>query len=187
LIEKYNPKEIILETPQALISILSTLRGNFKIIKLGDPLPHFDYYCPVMSLPLVFKTTLENIPSDMPYLYAEKNKISLWGERLGPKIKPIVGLVWSGSKEHKNDHNRSLLFKQLKLICDLPFEFHCLQKEIREIDLEALGKEGNIKKHQNELIDFSDTAALINHLDLVVSVDTSVAHLAAHFIKQLFA
>ena len=186
LIEKYNPKEIILETPQALISLVSTVRGNFKIIKLGDPLPHFDYYCPVMSLPLAFKTTLENIPSDMPYLYAEKSKISLWGERLGPKIKPRVGLVWSGSKGHKNDHNRSLLFKQLKLICDLPFEFHCLQKEIREIDLKVLGKEGNIKEHQNELIDFSDTAALISHLDLVVSVDTSVAHLAGALGKNVF-
>jgi len=186
LIEKYHPKEIILEAPKSLISILSTLRGNFKIIKLGDPLPYFDYYCPIMSLPLAFKTTLENIPSEMPYLYAEKSKISFWGERLGPKIKPRVGLVWSGFKGHKNDHNRSLLFKQLKPIYDLPFEFHCLQKEIREIDLEVLGKEGNIKEHQNELIDFSDTAALISHLDLVVSVDTSVAHLAGALGKKVF-
>ncbi|CAM8396588.1 tetratricopeptide repeat protein [Candidatus Methylopumilus planktonicus] len=186
LIEKYHPKEIIFEAPKSLISVLSSLRGNFKIIKLGDPLPYFDYYCPIMSLPLAFKTTLENIPSEMPYLYAEKSKISFWGERLGPKIKPRVGLVWSGSKGHKNDHNRSLLFKQLKPIYDLPFEFHCLQKEIREIDLEVLGKEGNIKEHQNELIDFSDTAALINHLDLVVSVDTSVAHLAGALGKKVF-
>jgi len=66
LLDKYNPKEIILEVPQPLISILSTLRGNFKIIKLGDPLTHFDYYCPIMSLPLAFKTTLKTIPSEMP-------------------------------------------------------------------------------------------------------------------------
>jgi tetratricopeptide (TPR) repeat protein len=186
LLDKYHPKKILLEAPQVLISCLSTLRGNFKIVRLGDPLPHFDCYCPIMSLPLAFKTTLENIPSEMPYLYADKNKISLWETKLGTKINPRVGLVWSGFKGHKNDRNRSLLLNQLKPIFDLPFEFHALQKEIREIDLEVLNNESKIRQHQNELIDFSDTAALIEHLDLVVSVDTSVAHLAGALGKKVF-
>jgi tetratricopeptide (TPR) repeat protein len=186
LLNKYNPKEIILEAPQALISVLSSLRGNFKIIKLGDPLPHFDCYCPIMSLPLAFKTTLESIPSEMPYLFADENKISLWGERLGAKIKPKVGLVWSGFKGHKNDRNRSLLLKQLDSIFSLPFEFYSVQKEIRDIDLEELNNLTQIKEHQNDLVDFSDTAALIHHLDLIISVDTSVAHLAGALGKKVF-
>jgi tetratricopeptide (TPR) repeat protein len=186
LIEKYHPKEIILEAPQALISVLSSLRGNFKVVKLGDPLPHFDYYCPIMSLPLAFKTTLESIPSEMPYLYADKNKNLLWEKKLGDKIKPRVGLVWSGFKGHKNDRNRSLLLKQLESIFSLPFEFHSLQKEIRDNDLEVLNSYNQIRQHQDDLIDFSDTAALIHHLDLIISVDTSVAHLAGALGKKVF-
>jgi tetratricopeptide (TPR) repeat protein len=185
-LEKYNPKEIILEAPQALISVLSSLRGNFKVIKLGDPLPHFDYYCPIMSLPLAFKTTLESIPSEMPYLYADKNKNLLWEKKLGDKIKPRVGLVWSGFKGHKNDRNRSLLLKQLESIFSLPFEFHSLQKEIRDNDLEVLNSYNQIRQHQDDLIDFSNTAALIHHLDLIISVDTSVAHLAGALGKKVF-
>jgi tetratricopeptide (TPR) repeat protein len=186
LLEKYNPKEIILESPQPLISILSSLRGNFKIITLGDPLPHFDYYCPIMSLPLAFKTALESIPSEMPYLFADEDKISLWAEKLGLKIKPRVGLVWSGFKGHKNDRNRSLSLRQLDSIFSLPFELHSLQKEIRDHDLEVLNSCDQIHQHQDELIDFSDTAALIHHLDLIVSVDTSVAHLAGAMGKKVF-
>jgi len=186
LLEKYNPKEIILESPQPLISILSSLRGNFKITELGDPLPHFDYYCPIMSLPLAFKTALESIPSEIPYLFADEDKISLWAEKPGLKIKPRVGLVWSGFKGHKNDRNRSLSLRQLDSIFSLPFEFHSLQKEIRDHDLEVLNSCDQIHQHQDELIDFSDTAALIHHLDLIVSVDTSVAHLAGAMGKKVF-
>jgi Tfp pilus assembly protein PilF len=186
LLEKYNPKEIILDSPQPLISILSSLRGNFKIITLGDPLPHFDYYCPIMSLPLAFKTALESIPSEIPYLFADEDKISLWAEKPGLKIKPRVGLVWSGFKGHKNDRNRSLSLRQLDSIFSLPFEFHSLQKEIRDHDLEVLNSYDQIHQHQDELIDFSDTAALIHHLDLIVSVDTSVAHLAGAMGKKVF-
>ena len=139
-----------------------------------------------MSLPLAFKTTLDSIPSEMPYLYADKNKNFLWEKKLGDKIKPRVGLVWSGFKGHKNDRNRSLLLKQLESIFSLPFEFHSLKKEIRDHDLEVLNSYNQIRQHQDDLIDFSDTAALIHNLDLIISVDTSVAHLAGALGKEVF-
>ena len=95
-----------------------------------------------------------------------------------------VGLVWAGNPEHKNDHNRSLLLKQLSTILTLPFEFHSLQKTIREIDAQTIKEFSNICQHQEEITDFSDTAALVDAMDIIISVDTSVAHLAGAMGKK---
>ncbi len=175
---------VILEAPQALFTLMSTLKGNFTLAELGTKLPEFDYRCPIMSLPLALKTTLANIPADLPYLFANESKVQSWQKSLGKKTKPRVGLVWSGSTAHKNDAHRSIALDQLKSLFDLPIEFHVLQKDIREIDTETLKGYREIKTHQAALNDFSDTAALIAHMDLVISVDTSVAHLAAAMGKE---
>ena len=97
-----------------------------------------------------------------------------------------VGLVWSGNPEHKNDSNRSLLLKQLSTILTLPFEFHSLQKEIRQIDVQTIKNFSNIHQHQEEIADFSDTAALVDAMDIIISVDTSVAHLAGAMGKKIW-
>ena len=138
-----------------------------------------------MSLPYAFKTTIDTIPAATPYLYADKNKTKLWSQKLGTKTKPRIGLVWSGSNGHKNDHNRSLSLKQFAPILQLSLQFHCLQKEIRPLDLDALDNFKQVQQHQNELIDFSDTAALIENVDIVITVDTSVAHLAGAMGKRV--
>jgi hypothetical protein len=128
-------------------------------------------------LPLAFKTELHNIPDPTPYIFAPPAKRHQWSIRLGHKTKRRIGLVWSGSTDHRNDHNRSLSLT--KLITNLPsaFEYISLQKEIRQTDKQAL-QSSNIRHFGDELIDFTDTAALCDLMDLVISVDTSVAHLA---------
>ncbi len=186
IIDALTPKQIIFEVPKSLFSILSSLSSKFRLVEQGATIPDFDVHCPIMSLPHTFNTTVNTIPAAVPYLYADVRKTKLWNKKLGHKTKPRVGLVWSGSTTHKNDHNRSLLLRQLEQLLKLPFEFHSLQKEIRPIDLETLSEFKQIKQHQNELMDFSDTAALIENLDLVISVDTSVAHLAGALGKKVF-
>ena len=94
--------QVVLETYPALSAIMATLKGDFTIVETGQPLPDFDYCCPIMSLPLAFNTTVETIPGTVPYLYADADKQQIWRERLGQKSKPRVGLVWSGSKSNKN-------------------------------------------------------------------------------------
>jgi len=186
MVESLEPKQILVEVPKALISLLSGLNIKCTLIENGNSIPEFDMHCPMMSLPHAFKTTVATIPADIPYLFAEESKAKQWQNKLGLKTKLRVGLVWSGSTTHKNDHNRSLLLKQLAPILALPFEFHSLQKEIRPNDLEALNDLKQVHQHQDALKDFTDTAALIENMDLIISVDTSVAHLAGAMGKKVF-
>ena len=186
LMTKVEGAKVVLEAPKALISLLSSLKSNITLVEKGKTLPPFDLQCPIMSLPLAFKTTLGTIPALTPYLFSSADKQTLWHKKIGNKIKLRIGLAWSGSSGHKNDHNRSLLLKQLDLILQLPFEFHSLQKEVRTEDIETLSLYKYIHLHQDELIDFSDTAALINEMDFVISVDTSIAHLAGALGKTVW-
>ena len=185
LVEQLGAK-VILEVPLALMTLVSTLNGQFTFVESGKPLPNFDYYCPLMSLPLAFKTTVDKIPALMPYLYADESKKKKWQKKLGKKTVTRIGLVWSGSNVHKNDHNRSLSLKQLDSLLGLPLDFHSLQKEIRAIDLDVLIAFPHIYQHQDDLHDFSDTAALVDAMDIIISVDTSVAHLAGAMGKTVF-
>jgi tetratricopeptide (TPR) repeat protein len=178
LVEALGAK-VVLEVPKPLHALLASLKGNFSIYTQGASLPTFDYQCPMMSLPLAFKTHLENIPANIPYLYADPEKVHHWQNKLGEKHQLRVGLVWSGSTGHKKDQDRSIPLEKLETLFSLPAEFHSLQKEIRSSDLNKLKELKHIYAHQDELNDFSSTAALIENMDIVISVDTSVAHLAA--------
>lgn len=169
---------IVLEIQSALVTLVSTLKCDFVVVHGGQEIPRFDVQCPMMSLPLAFGTGLDTIPAEVPYLHADPERQRRWRERLGAKTSPRVGLVWSGSEEHGNDRNRSIGLETLRPLFDLPIEFHSLQKEYRQADRELLGRLPQIRDHHRELEDLSDTAALIGELDLVISVDTSVAHLA---------
>jgi tetratricopeptide (TPR) repeat protein len=186
ILQTLNPKEIIFHIEKPLISILSGLNENITILNKNKNIPYFDYYCPLMSLPLAFKTSIDTIPNDVPYLLVDNIKSKQWQDRLGHKKKARVGIVWSGSTHHENDHNRSLTLTQISLLFELPFEFHCLQKEIREVDIETLNDIKVINQHQESLHDFSDTAALISQMDLIISVDTAVAHLAGALGKKVW-
>ena len=177
--------EIILEVRPALVELISSTHPELKIIESGNQLQRFDYQCPIMSLPLALKNHLNTIPNSTPYISVDPEKIKEWADDLGKKTITRIGLVWSGSSEHQNDHNRSLSLEELSPILTLPFEFHSIQKEYRIHDLEIL-KQHPIKTHTEKLKNFSDTAALIDSLDLIISVDTSVAHLAGSLNKKVW-
>ncbi len=178
--------KVIIETPPALLTLLGSLAGDFSLVAQGEALPDFDLRIPLLSLPLAFATTLEDIPAGAPYLFADAAKREAWRQRLGIKTRPRVGLVWSGTPEHLNDHNRSLPCKLFQPLLGLPLEFHSLQKNLRAEDAEALAGFKQIYCHSDALADFADTAALIAELDLVISVDTSVAHLAGALAKPVY-
>lgn len=185
--------KVLLRVHPPLITLLATLQCNAHLIQPDERLPHFDFQCPLMSLPRAFQTTLENIPAAPSYLSVDAAKRTIWHNLLGVKNKFRVGLVWSGAEKHLDDVNRSLPLAQLMPILELslklPLEFHSLQKEIRSADQNTLDKIPSIQfiqSHHTLLHDFSDTAALVAQMDIIISVDTSVAHLAAALGKKVF-
>jgi len=174
---KNKGARVVMELPKTLIYLLSDLHGVDEIVEKGKPLPNFDYQCPMLSLPLAFKTDLTNIPNLNKYISANAKKCKEWEKILGKKKNQRVGLVWTGSEIHKNDHNRSLTLKELLPLLPSEYQYVCLQKELREIDKQSLiGSE--IKYYGDQINDFADTAAICELMDIVICVDTSVAHLS---------
>ncbi|MDE2402489.1 MAG: tetratricopeptide repeat protein [Burkholderiales bacterium] len=170
---------VLLEVQPALKKLVGTLHGEAQVLARGqDPLPAFDFHCPLMSLPLAFKTTVESVPASTPYLRADAQLIQTWGERLGEKKQPRIGLVWSGNSAHRNDHHRSMPLATVLSALPQGVQLFCLQKDIRPSDAALLNAPGGVVHLPEALQTFDATAALIEHMDLVISVDTSVAHLA---------
>ena len=175
----------ILEVQKHLFELMKGIEGVDELIPNGADLPPFDFYCPLMSLPLALGTTLETIPSPISYIKSTDDKLAKWSDRLRPKSKPRVGIVWSGSSVHKNDHNRSIALEQILGAVPEGYHLVSLQKEVRENDLDVLEQSKQIQHFGAELDDFTDTAALCELMDVIVSVDTSVAHLAGAMGKPV--
>jgi tetratricopeptide (TPR) repeat protein len=177
---------VVLTVPKPLMGLLSELDGVDQLVAKGSALPEFDFHCPLLSLPLAFKTNLESIPHSTHYLTCNASKVVQWQAKLGSKTKPRVGLVWSGSTTLINDHNRSILLADLVKHLPVDFQYVSLQKEVRDVDLSTLQSHADIFHFENDLNDFSDTAALCEAMDVIVSVDTSVAHLAGALGKPVW-
>ena len=175
---------VILEVPKPLNALLGNLEGVFQLVEQGVDLPAFDYHCPLMSLPLAFQTNLESIPAPISYIQSLQFKVNFWQNRLGKKIKPRVGLVWSGNPKHKNDQNRSVSLAEWIPWLPDGYEYISLQKELSSKDRIILDDNPGIISFADDLKDFVDTAGLVECLDLVISVDTSVAHLSGALGKQ---
>ncbi|KVG54737.1 tetratricopeptide repeat protein [Burkholderia territorii] len=168
---------VVLEAPVELKSLFATLDGVDVLVARGDPLPPFDLHCPLLSLPLEFRTDLSSIPADTPYLRDDPERVERWRARLGTTGRPRIGLVWTGNPLHLNDRNRSMMLTDLLPLLDDRYEWISVQKVIRDDDRAAL-QASPIRFVGDDLTDFAETAALIGALDAVISVDTSVAHLA---------
>ena len=177
---------VIPEVPAALHGLMGTLAGVTQIVRRGDPLPDFDMHCPLLSLPLAFDTRLETIPSATPYLGASPADIFAWNQRLGSRERPRIGLAWSGNPAHANDKNRSVSLSALSSLLALNATFVSLAQQLHSGDALVLKDRTDLLHFGGELEDFSDTAALMSNLDLVVSVDTSVAHLAGALGKPVW-
>ena len=169
--------KVVIEVPMPMVGLLHSLGEAATIVERGKPLPAFDLHCPLLSLPLAFMTHGKTLPGMTSYLSSQPSKREQWQQRLGPATKPRIGLAWSGSAEHQNDKNRSIPLAELARHLPTGFDYISLQKEVRPGDMAALQAHA-IQHYGAHLHDFTDTAALLDQVDRVISVDTSVAHLA---------
>jgi tetratricopeptide (TPR) repeat protein len=171
---------VIFVIPDQLHPLMSSLAGvqECRLSSTGYP-STFDLYCPLMSLPLAFGTTLETIPPPLRLPPLAPNLIRAWEDRLGPHTRLRVGLVWSGNPRHPDDLRRSIPFQTMARLLDVNAMFVSLQKDPRPNDKTFLNQCKDVIDLSAGLTDFLQTAALISCLDIVITVDTSVAHLAA--------
>ncbi|TDN61535.1 tetratricopeptide repeat-containing glycosyltransferase family protein [Paraburkholderia sp. BL10I2N1] len=185
---------VILEVPVELTRLLKDLKGVAHVVEQGQPLPPFDLHCPLLSAPLAFRTDLGSIPGAAPYLRADAELTKRWAERLARHAPDAphalkVGIVWAGGdRSHvpelrKTDARRSISLAMLAPLLDVrDVRFFSLQKGPAAAQVaqpgHTHGAAPRIADFTDELVDFADTAALVTNLDLVISVDTSTAHLA---------
>jgi tetratricopeptide (TPR) repeat protein len=187
---------VILECQSGLHRLLGGLPGVAGLVPAQGPMPAFDVYCAVMTLPAVFETTLKTIPAQIPYLHSEKGLLEDWARRVeesaGKRLK--VGLCWAGDPRLKNDRNRSMPAGEFAPLGKLKGVWFCnLQKrgggstgEPARPSRTELPADLAVTDWTEELRDFADTAALIENLDVVISVDTAVAHLGGALGKPVF-
>jgi tetratricopeptide (TPR) repeat protein len=174
---------VVLEVQPALKTLLArSLRGIALVIATGEPFPTCDFATPMMSLPHAFGTQAGTIPFVPVYLTANPLGMTTWAQRLGPRRHALrIGIAFSGNAKHKNDRERSLPASEFAPLLASPSgaaEWFIIQKGLRNADEQACSLLPNVRYVGDELEDFDDTAALIANLDLVISADTALAHLA---------
>ncbi len=180
LVAKRGARVIIVECQKELISLVREIKEIDYLLTREDPLPEFDFHYPLLSLPLIFETTLENIPSKVPYIFVNDTILKKWKERINKENSKFkIGLVWSGNPKYKKDMKRSIkLDILLPLLRIKGVTFFSLQKGEATNQIKDLPEEIKLIDYASEIEDFTDTASIIQNLDLVISVDTAVAHLA---------
>jgi tetratricopeptide (TPR) repeat protein len=187
LVAQHGAK-VIIECHKELSTLLQPIESVKHVIVQGEPLPDFDVQCPLLTLPLVFNTTLENIPAKVPYIFVNPVLRQGWKDKIQQdNSKMKVGLVWNGNPKNKNDMNRSIPFSKIsQFIHCSDITFYSLQKgnAAEQSRNRPLGMK--LVDLSEEINNFSDTAAIIENLDLTISVDTSVAHLAGALGKPIW-
>jgi len=168
---------VTLEVDPALSRLLRDLEGMTHLVSPGEA-GTYDYHCPLLSLPLAFGTKLHTIPVNRAYLTGDASNEQAWHQRLGERTLPRVGLAWAGNKLNQNDPRRSIQVGDLAALIRPDLHWFSLQKEASPED-DAFLRHHHIPHHGQDLTSFSETATLISQLDVVISVDTAVAHLAA--------
>ena len=170
---------VVLEVQPALKRLFTGVKGAVIVIGEGEELPAFDLHCPLPSLPLAFNTRLETIPSNGPYVFASEGRMKTWTERLPNSQKPRVGVCWAGNPDFRADRPRSIGLTPLIPLLSVPgVQFISLQRDLRLGDDEVLRQHPHVIRLGDQLEDFSDTAAVMSLLDLVISSDTAPVHLA---------
>ena len=176
---KHRGGAVIVECPKPLLSLLRSCAGIDRLVGRGDDLPPFDVQAPLLSLPGVFRTSLETIPADVPYLFADPVLVEHWRGELGPIAGSKIGIAWRGNPEHRNDRARSLSLSCFESLAGLPgIHLFSLQKGAGAEELQEVRDHFPVTDLGSRLGDFMDTAAVLRNLDLVIACDTAVAHLA---------
>jgi Flp pilus assembly protein TadD len=180
--------KVIFECQPPLVPLMRGLPGLQQIIPAGSPLPAFDVHCPLLTLPLIFKTTAETIPAPSPFLRADPALIEHWSKKLPPDpSRPRIGVAWAGRPENKNDRNRSMRLEQFApLAAAKNVRFYSLQIGPAADQARRPPPGMQLIDFTNDLHDFADTAAMMANLDLVIAVDTSVAHLAGAMARPIW-
>jgi tetratricopeptide (TPR) repeat protein len=179
--------KVVLEVQPQLKALLRQIEGAAAVVARGEPLPAFDVHCPLGSLPLAMRTESATIPSADRYVGADEAHIAKWRPRLEALGRPRVALAWSGNPQHMNDRNRSIPLSCLAPLWSTgAMHFLAVQRELRDGDAELLTREPCVAQLGTELDDFADTAAVLALVDLVITVDTSVAHLAGAMGRQVY-
>lgn len=176
---------MLLAVQPPLETLAASVPGVSALVRSGDPVPRHDLQAPLMSLPLAMDTLADTVPWDGPYLTVPPGQAEAWTARLGPRRGPRVGLAWSGNPKHLNDRNRSLPLAALAPLLEQDAGFVSLQKDYAPGDQGRLADLG-VTDQAAYLQDMADTAGLIAQMDLVIAVDTSVAHLAGAMGKPVW-
>ncbi|WP_231714042.1 tetratricopeptide repeat protein [Desulfosarcina ovata] len=181
--------KVLFETRAPLIPLLKNAAGIDSIVErstAGRAEKDFDFYVPLLSLPFVFNTTSRSIPQKMPYLFADSARIERWRHRIqGHGFR--VGISWAGSSTHHRDAERSLPPSVLKRLLSIKgIDFYGLQKQMQLDRDHLIIESAAVDCLDDDLMNFADTAAAIGYMDLVISVDTAVAHLAGAMGKRVW-
>ena len=171
---------VVLQCQRQVQRLLQTCAGIEQVIAIGEPMPPSDVHCPMLSLPHLFKTDMKSIPAEIPYIHAVDDLIPQWREKFEAMPKRMrIGITWAGRPNSPGDHFRTINPAQLApLLRNDRADFFSLQK--------SAPATGNWIDWTNEIHDFADSAALIANLDLVITVDTAIAHLAGAMGKTVW-
>jgi tetratricopeptide (TPR) repeat protein len=177
---------VVLEVQTRLHRLLRHAPGAAAVIRRGEALPEVDWQCPLMSLPWAFNTELNSIPAPIPYVHPDPARVAAWGQRLaGNSLR--IGLAWGGSPNFPHERWRSIPLEQLAPLTNLAgTTFYSLQMGPQASQVKQLGSRVQIIDLQDEQEDLADTAAIVANLGLVISIDTSVAHLAGAMSKPVW-
>lgn len=176
---------VYLEMQPSLIPLFSAWRNTICFIAIGSPQPSCDYHCSAMSLAKLFKTAIHTIPRSIPYVFPNMHAFETCQAMLGRSERTRIGIAWRGSAFNPMNQQRSLALAALLPLHQSNLDFICLQKDVSLEEKQAL-EQSNTTYHSLELSTMVGTAALIACLDLIITVDTSIAHLAAAMGKDVW-
>lgn len=173
-----HARRTYLRCPRNLHGLFRGLDPLVKLLADDDPLPAHDLHCPLMSLPLALGKTLENLAAPNAYLHADGERIAYWNKRIGTHTRQRIGICWQGRQQGVRNLTRDMPLSALQPLLALDADFIVVQKEVADTDNATLALQPNVRVIGPGLEDMADTAALLCSLDLVVCVDTAIAHLA---------
>jgi hypothetical protein len=189
VVKEQRGGRIVVECPGMMLPLFRTCAGIDELVAEGTPLPPFDTYAPLLSLPRLLKTSLETVPATVPYLFANQELVDRWRDRMTALDGFRIGIAWQGNAHHQLDRHRSIPLRAFAPLARIPgLQFISLQKGKGSEQLNKIGQAIQILPLADDCDQaagaFMDTAAILEHLDLVITADTAIVHLAGAMGKR---